>query len=269
MPGLAQQPTALAPASALWRIRALGRIVSAIGAIERPLAFAGNDRPGVMLASAVRDFLVNWAVTPGDRVVVVANNDDAYRTALLLHRAGLVVPVILDARTSPDGELVRRARDAGIPVAPGRGVAKVKGRSRITGVAVCAVAGEGTVLEEVACDAVAMSGGWSPSVHLWSHCGGKLEWDEARAMFLPDPRHPPLNHDGRPLVIPAAPPWGTMRTSARGLRPSPPRARFRRRRGIPPSPAARADEGPCPVWVMPQGAPTRSSARCGSTSRTT
>jgi sarcosine oxidase subunit alpha len=250
-----ERPGRTGPRQRLWKLRA-GRVVAATGAIERPLAFAGNDLPGVMLASAVRDFLVNWGVSVGDRVVVVANNDDAYRTALLLHRAGLVVPAILDARASPSGELVRRARDAGIPVAPGRGVAKVKGRSRVTGVAVCAVAGEGAVLEEVACDAVAMSGGWSPSVHLWSHCGGKLEWDEARAMFLPDPRHPPLNHDGRPLVVPAGAAQGALRTAdalASGNRAGALAA------GVDPGapvPARDAGEGPlAPVWVMPQGAP--------------
>ena len=249
------RPGRTGPRQRLWRIRA-GRVVAATGAIERPLAFAGNDLPGVMLASAVRDFLVNWAVSPGDRVVVVANNDDSYRTALLLHRAGLLVPAIVDARPSPDGELVRRVRDAGIPVQAGRGIAKVRGRARVTGVALCAVAGEGTVLEEVACDAVAMSGGWSPSVHLWSHCGGRLLWDEAGAMFLPDPRHPPLNHDGRPLVVPAGAAQGALRTAAAldsgnragamaaGVEPGPP------------VPARDAEEGPmAPVWVMPQGAP--------------
>ena len=71
------------PKHRLWRIRA-GRILAATGALERPLSFAGNDVPGVMLASAIRDFVVNFGVSPGDRTVVVTNNDDAYRTALAL-----------------------------------------------------------------------------------------------------------------------------------------------------------------------------------------
>jgi len=147
--------------------------------------FAGNDIPGVMLASAVRDYVVNFAVSPGDRTVVVTNNDDAYRTALCLLEAGLEVPMIVDARPEGGGALMEAVQAAGIRVALGRGIAKVKGGKQVTGVQICTQAGEGAVLEEVACDVVAMSGGWSPVVHLWSHCGGKLIWDAEQAMFRP------------------------------------------------------------------------------------
>ncbi|HRK43495.1 MAG TPA: 2Fe-2S iron-sulfur cluster-binding protein, partial [Gemmobacter sp.] len=172
------------PRHRLWRLRA-GQVIAATGAIERPLSFAGNDIPGVMLASAVRDYVINWAVAPGDRTVIVTNNDDAYRTAIALKEAGLEVPVILDARASVTGDLPAQARAMGIRVETGKGIAKVKGGKRVTAVAICAQAGQGAVLEEIACDAVAMSGGWSPVVHLWSHCGGKLKWDEAQAQFAP------------------------------------------------------------------------------------
>ncbi|TMV43071.1 sarcosine oxidase subunit alpha family protein, partial [Thioclava sp. BHET1] len=130
------------PRHRLWRIRA-GRIIAATGAIERPLSFAGNDVPGVMLAGAVRDYVVNWGVSPGDRTVVVTNNDDAYRTAIALVEAGLSVPVIVDARPEVSGALPQRARELGIRVAAGRGIAKVKGGRRVTGVAICLQAGEG------------------------------------------------------------------------------------------------------------------------------
>ena len=168
------------PRHRLWKVRAK-QVVIATGAIERPLSFAGNDLPGVMLASAVRDYIVNWGVSPGDRAVVVTNNDDAYRTAIAVKEAGLEVPAVLGARPAPVSPLIQRARDLGIRVETGRAVAKVRGRARVEGVAVSAQAGEGAVLEEIACDAVAMSGGWSPVVHLWSHCGGKLIWDEGCA----------------------------------------------------------------------------------------
>jgi sarcosine oxidase, subunit alpha len=187
------------PRHRLWRIRA-GHVVTATGAIERPISFAGNDIPGVMLASAVRDYVANWAVSPGDRTVIVTNNDDAYRTALALLDAGLVVPAIIDARTSAKGALPDAARARGIRVLEGRGIAKVKGNKRVTGVSLCSQAGEGAELESIACDAVAMSGGWSPVVHLWSHCGGKLIWDAARAMFRPDPAKPATGADGQPMV---------------------------------------------------------------------
>ena len=121
-------PKATGPRHRLWRIRA-GQIITATGAIERPLSFAGNDIPGVMLASAVRDYVVNWGVAVGDRTVVVTNNDDAYRTAIALKQAGLDVPVILDARANGAGSLADTARDMGIRVENGKAIAKVKAAS--------------------------------------------------------------------------------------------------------------------------------------------
>jgi sarcosine oxidase subunit alpha len=187
------------PKHRLWRIRAQ-KIIAATGAIERPLSFAGNDIPGVMLASAIRDFAVNFAVSPGDRTVVVTNNDDAYRTAIALVEAGLSVPCVVDARSSANGPLPQKARAMGIRVETGKAIAKVKGGKRVTGVALAMQAGQGAALEEVACDAVAMSGGWSPVVHLFSHCGGKLIWDEAGAFFRPDGNRPPITHDGSTMA---------------------------------------------------------------------
>ena len=133
------------PRHRLWKIRAR-QIVTATGAIERPLSFAGNDIPGVMLAGAVRDYAVNWGVSVGDRVVIATNNDDAYLTAITLKRLGLSVPVILDARAGGGGALADQARALGIRVENGKAIAKVKGAKRVTGVAICAQAGEGAVL---------------------------------------------------------------------------------------------------------------------------
>ena len=183
----------------LWRIRARKTIL-ATGALERPLCFAGNDVPGVMLSSAVRDYLSDFGVSPGDRVAVLANNDDAYLTAVKIAESGLSVPAVLDVRQSAEGPNLERARELGINVEFGKGIASVKGRSRVSGVAVCAYAGEGAVLSEIECEAVAMSGGWSPTVHLWSHCGGKLRWDERQAMFRPLEDKPPVNDDGQPAM---------------------------------------------------------------------
>lgn len=217
------------PKHRLWRIRT-AKIITATGAIERPLSFAGNDIPGVMLAAAVRDYVVNYAVSPGDRTVVVTNNDSAYQTALALKAAGLDVPVILDARETADGTLPQAARAAGIRVLTGKAIASVKGGKRVTGVTICAQAGEGAVQEEIACDAVAMSGGWSPVVHLWSHCGGKLTWDETISAFIPDANRPPLNHDGSAMVEVVGSAAGDLTLTGQPV-------------AIP------------PVWVMPQGAP--------------
>ena len=187
------------PRHRLWKVRAK-QILTATGAIERPLSFAGNDIPGVMLASAIRDYVVNYAVSPGDRTVVVTNNDDAYRTAIILKEVGLEVPLIVDARPEGGGELAGEAEALGIRIEVGKGIAKVKGGKSVKSVSICAQAGEGTVLEEIECEAVAMSGGWSPVVHLWSHCGGKLYWDEGLAAFRPDPDKAPIGADGKEFV---------------------------------------------------------------------
>ncbi|MGB2356557.1 MAG: sarcosine oxidase subunit alpha family protein, partial [Planktomarina sp.] len=247
------------PRHRLWRVRCK-QIVTATGAIERPLSFAGNDIPGVMLASAVRDYVVNFAVSPGDRTVVVTNNDDAYRTALCLLEAGLEVPLIVDARPEGGGVLMEAVQAAGIRVALGRGIAKVKGSKRVTGVQICTQAGEGAVLEEVACDVVAMSGGWSPVVHLWSHCGGKLIWDAEQAMFRPDPDQPPLGADGAGFVKVAGLANGHLRSrpiledAAEQGRAAGRAAGGKVKKAAVPM-AEDADElALSPVWLMPQGA---------------
>ncbi len=246
------EPGADKPRQRLWRIRA-AQIVTATGAIERPLSFAGNDIPGVMLASAMRDYLVNWAVVPGKRVVVVTNNDDAYRTAIALHHAGVTVRAVIDARPYVTGALPDQARALGIRVEAGTAIRQAEGGKRVTAVELCPQHADGAkASERIHCDAVAMSGGWSPVVHLWSHCGGKLTWDEGGAFFRPDPDRPPLGADGQGNVIAAGSANGAMAPGdvladahAAGLRAV----------GAPDSPAPQADsvaeEPLAPVWMMP------------------
>jgi sarcosine oxidase subunit alpha len=250
------------PRHRLWRIRA-GRIVAAAGAIERPLAFAGNDVPGVMLAGAVRDYLALWGVAPGARTVVVTNNDDAYRTALMLAAAGMAVPAIIDARPDALGPLPDRARAEGIAVHAGRAIARVHGGKRVTGVSMCPHAGEGSVLTDIDCDIVAMSGGWSPAVHLWSHCGGKLTWDAGQAHFAPDPARPPTGADGRGFVIAAGAAAGHLHhaatvgdAAAAGRRAANEVGAEAPGEAAAPLPSgnAPAEHPMLPVWVMPQGA---------------
>ncbi len=256
---LASERPASGPRERLWKVRA-GRVVMATGAIERPLPFAGNDRPGVMLASAVRDYLADHGVSPGDRTVVVTNNDDAYLTAIALREAGLVVRCIVDARETAEGDLPQRARALGLRIATGRGIAAVHWARRVTGVSLCAQAGEGSVLETVGCDAVAMSGGWSPVVHLWSHCGGRLVWDEAAAIFRPDGSHPPVGSDGASMVIPAGAASGAadladaLGTADAAGRRAAAETGHQGGAGAAPQAERRAAGAILPVWMMPQGA---------------
>ena len=193
-------PSKVGPRQRLWRIRAT-RILTTTGAIERPLSFAGNDLPGVMLAGSVRDYIVDFGTSCGDIMVLATNNDDAYRTAIAQCEVGLKVAIILDARSNVTGELPNKARSMGIRVETGMAISKVKGSKSVSGVSICLQAGEGIPIEEIKCDVVAMSGGWSPIVHLWSHCGGKLNWDNNNAMFRPDADRPPLGADGSGFVI--------------------------------------------------------------------
>ncbi|MBV1864473.1 MAG: sarcosine oxidase subunit alpha family protein [Rhodobacteraceae bacterium] len=251
-------PASDQPRHRLWRIRTK-RIITATGAIERPLSFAGNDIPGVMLAGSVRDFMVNHGVSLGDRVVIVTNNDDAYRTAIAVKQAGLDVPVIIDARPSAIGELPEKARELGIRIATGSGISSVKGGKRVKSVGLCAQAAEGAKTEEVSCEVVAMSGGWSPVVHLWSHCGGKLNWDNEQVMFRPDATRPPAGADGAGFVLVAGTANGHLDATAVLADAVAAGNRAGEEAGFMPTdeaaPIARVEqEQPIlPVWSMPQG----------------
>ncbi len=170
-----------------WRVRAR-QVILAQGAIERPLVFSNNDRPGIMLASAVSTFVNRYAVCPGKRAVVFTNNDRAYQTALDLHSAGAKV-VIIDSRQEGAAALADRAHAASIPVMTGSFITNVRGGRRVHAVDV--VHRDGNAASRIAkpqlmeCDLVAVSGGWSPAVHLHSQSGGRNTWDDERLCFVP------------------------------------------------------------------------------------
>jgi len=176
----------------LWRVRAR-EVVLAQGAFERPLVFCNNDRPGVMLASAVSAYINRYAVCPGSRAVVFTNNDSAYDAALDLDRAGATVAAIVDSRARGAGDVGRRAEEAGIPVFRGHIVTDVSGRASVRGVRIARWHGDESggidASIRIACDLVAMSGGFSPAVHLFSQSGGRIDWDGTRHCFVPgEPR---------------------------------------------------------------------------------
>jgi sarcosine oxidase, subunit alpha len=180
------------PRHRLWKVRA-HQVILATGAIERPIAFANNDRPGVMLASAARGMVERYGVSPGASGVVFANNDDAYQTAIVLKDAGVGIRVV-DSRSRAEGALPAKAREMGIQVDVGSVISAVNtswGGLNITDVKVASYRkGQGRVIKEtkVPCDFVAMSGGWNPALHIWCHNGGKIRFDEQLQSFRPD-RH--------------------------------------------------------------------------------
>jgi sarcosine oxidase subunit alpha len=178
-------PSAGRPRERLWQVRAKA-VVLAAGAIERPLVFPDNDRPGVMLAGAARTYLNRYGVTPGRRVVVATGHDGAYRAALDLHRAGVEIAAIADVRPEASGPLVKAARNAGLPIRPGCVITGTKGVQRVAAARLSTIDGHGAFASDiVTCDAVLMSGGFTPSVHLFSQSRGKLVWDEAISAYLP------------------------------------------------------------------------------------
>ena len=160
----------------LWRIRAR-RVVLATGALERPLVFPGNDRPGVMLASAVETYVNRYAVAPGRCAVLFANNDDAYRAAATLREAGIAVAAIVDPRAATAAAI------PGVPHFPGCAVVRTRGRRRLRGVTIRALAGGAKA--RIDCDLLVVSGGWNPAVHLFAQTHGSLRYDDALAAFVP------------------------------------------------------------------------------------
>ena len=174
------------PRQRLWRIRAQ-QVVLASGAIERPMVFEGNDRPGIMLAGAVRSYVNRYGVRPGQQAVIFTNNDSAYGAAFDLARTGARVSVV-DVRSKPSGDQARQVQAAGIEVTAGSAVIGTRGRLKVSSIEIAALGKDGAIgsSRSLACDLVVVSGGWNPTVHLFSQSGGTLRFNEEKACLVPD-----------------------------------------------------------------------------------
>jgi sarcosine oxidase subunit alpha len=162
-------------AQRLWHVRA-GQVILATGSIERPMAFAHNDRPGVMLSQAVRSYIRRFGVVPGKRVVIATNNDDAYKTAQALKEAGAQIVAILDARPAPAGaNSGHRVYNNAVPLS-------TQGARHCLKNVSASVDGETMAWEA---DLLAVSGGFTPVVHLHMQAGGTLDWNEDAQAFIP------------------------------------------------------------------------------------
>ncbi|MBF6029818.1 sarcosine oxidase subunit alpha family protein [Pseudomonas sp. P115] len=182
------------PRERLWRIHAK-EVILAAGALERPLICPNNDRPGVMLASAVRHYANRFGVVAGEKVVVVTNNDSAYRTALDLAALGVRSITLVDTRRSVDSRLREQLAAQGIVHVLGQGVRDIKGTKCITAVQLAAHSGTGQLdnsTQLLECDVLALSSGWTPTIHLHSQSGGSLRYDEPRACLVPGTTTQPL-----------------------------------------------------------------------------
>jgi glycine cleavage system aminomethyltransferase T/NADPH-dependent 2,4-dienoyl-CoA reductase/sulfur reductase-like enzyme len=162
-------------AQRLWHVRA-GSVILATGSIERPMAFAHNDRPGVMLSQSVRTYVQRFGVVPGKRVVIATNNDDAYKTAHALKAKGAEIVAILDARPAPAGA------ESGLPVHNNAVPVSTKGARHCLKSVSALVDGSP---KNWNADLLAVSGGFTPVVHLHMQAGGTLDWNEAAQAFVP------------------------------------------------------------------------------------
>ncbi|MFG5383295.1 sarcosine oxidase subunit alpha family protein [Yoonia sp. R2-816] len=163
------------PLECFWRIVAKRSILCA-GALERPIAFPDNDRPGIMMASAVRAYVNRWGVAPGKSVTIFANNDDAHRTAHDLAAAGIRIAALIDSRDNVQ-------IDGDFPIYTGGTVTATKGRHALESITISHSGGT----RDIRTDCLAMSGGWNPTVHLTCHMNERPTWREDIASFVPTP----------------------------------------------------------------------------------
>ncbi|PPD16538.1 MAG: sarcosine oxidase subunit alpha [Methylobacterium sp.] len=178
------EPAPDLPRERLWQLRA-GRIVLATGALERPLVFPDNDRPGILLASAAHALLARNGVIPGRAIAIATATDSAYDTAHVLREAGGNVVAILDLRGA--SAAANAARAEGFRVETGVTLLGTAGKNALKGVIVAPVA-QGQrqgPSETLACDSLLVSGGFTPTLHLLSQARGKLRWDETLSAFVP------------------------------------------------------------------------------------
>ncbi|MDX3976536.1 sarcosine oxidase subunit alpha [Shinella sp.] len=176
------RPDKKLPRERMWQVRAK-RVILATGSIERHMVFANNDRPGIMLASAARTYLNHFGVAVGRKVGVYTASDSAYEAAFDLKRAGVTVAAIVDNRDKPGEAVLAEARKLGIEVLVGHSVVDTKGKLRVSSISVARNGGGSA--RAIPVDALLMSAGWTPSVHLFSQSRGKVAYDAASGRFLP------------------------------------------------------------------------------------
>lgn len=185
------------------------QVVLAAGAIERPMVFCDNDRPGVMLASAAQTFASHYGVAVGERIVIAGNNDTIYGTALTMAGSGANIAAVLDAREAVPPALTSALEKIGVETKAGWAPARALGGGRVKAVEIARTNGEGAS-ETLSCDALCLSSGWSPAVHLHSHTGVKPVYDPKTLAFMPGETRPGQHLAG--AVIGAALPAEAVRS---------------------------------------------------------
>jgi len=181
-----ENPTEFTPRQRLWYIRAKEVIVST-GSIERPLVFGNNDRPGIILASAAKEYMKVYGVLVGKKPIIFTNNDSAYDTAIEFKKNG-VDPLVVDVRANSKSSIVKEAKNLNINIKFSHGIVNSKGYLRVNSATIGKLNSNKSdyeSLENVLCDCICVSGNWTPTVHLSSQSGNKLKFDEKINAFIP------------------------------------------------------------------------------------
>ena len=173
----------------LLKIRAK-KVITATGSIERPLIFNNNDRPGILLSSAIKKYADFYGVKSGEEIVLFTNNDTAYETALSLSNKGIKVKAIVDIRDANENRLINSIKDLNIKIYNNHTVVDTKGHKRINKVSIMELSKDGTSVVgnkiDINCDCLGMAGGWTPAVHLFTQSGGKLKFRDSDNIFVPN-----------------------------------------------------------------------------------
>ena len=181
-----ENPNKYTPRQRLWYIRAKEVIIST-GSIERPLVFGNNDRPGVMLASAAKEYMKIYGVLVGKKPIIFTNNDSGYDTAIEFKKNG-IESLVVDVRNNSESSVVQEAKNLNINIKFSHGVVNAKGYKKVNSALIGKLNKEKSgyeSLENVTCDCICISGNWTPTVHLSSQSGNKLKFDEKTNAFIP------------------------------------------------------------------------------------
>ena len=175
------------PKQRLWYIRAKEVIISS-GSIERPIVFGNNDTPGVVLASAAKEYLKVYGVLVGKKPLIFTNNDSAYETAIEFKKNG-IWPIVIDSRKNPDSEMINEAKNMGIEIKFSHVVVSAKGYKKVKSADIAKISDnkkELSSIENISCDCICVSGFWTPTIHLSSQSGNKTKFNEEIDAFVPD-----------------------------------------------------------------------------------
>ena len=173
----------------LLKIRAK-KVILATGALERPMVFNNNDRPGIMLSSAIKKYSDFYGVACGRKIIFFTNNDSAYESALSLNDKGIKVEAVVDIRKQSETNLEKRVIDAGVKIYWEHTVVDTSGYKRLNNVSIMKLSNDGTSVTgnkiSISCDCLGVAGGWTPAIHLYTQSGSKLAFDEDKKIFIPN-----------------------------------------------------------------------------------